>query len=156
MQESYSTKIILESELYYQDLIAGDMNTNIDKRTSPAYVQVKMNSFGEDRYECYNRTVYTVESQMMLLIKDALKDSRCPIVCLEDTSGLDYYGGKSYGHYITIYEVNDLTKTIMITDPFNDDLMRHDDVDALFGGRHSISYYELFDALGYSDGWVIC
>ena len=111
-----------------------------------------VNYYANDEYYIYYATSLT-ENIMLQCIKYSLQNGYCPIVHIDDTSYFEYYDNRSYQHWVTVSAVNDLTHTVTVVDPFNDNLILNQDYN--IGGTHTISFDEFLGGLGTVNGYVV-
>lgn len=111
-----------------------------------------MNHYRNDIYDAVPITVYTID-YIFNDMEHSFINGYCPIISLTDTSQLSYYNGKSYHHWVTISQIDDIHHTITIVDSFNSNVCGGS---SSFGGTHTVTYDEFIDAIGVGgDCWLV-
>ena len=137
-----------------EDMIDANHSVSYADHQYASLVEYALDEYSNDSYTLLIVTTYT-QSSMMNKMRESLRNGYCPVVYVDDTSYLSYYGSNnSYVHYLTVSTINDLTGMVTVVDPFNSAVISGGS--SSFGGTHQVTYDELMGGIGTSNGWVIC
>ena len=127
-------------------------NENLTNGVQAWQVRTIMNHYEAGVYDAIPITRYSID-YILYDMENSFVKGYCPIITLTDTSKLGYYNGNKYNHWVTVSQIDDVHKTIMIVDPFNSDCCGGL---ASFGGLHMVTYDEFMDAIGVGgDCWLV-
>ncbi|MBQ4166059.1 MAG: hypothetical protein IJD85_07025, partial [Oscillospiraceae bacterium] len=114
--------------------LAGYINYNEKSKKGVRAGKVRdiMNHYKDDTYDAIPITIYNIDSILYDMEYSFIK-GYCPIITLTDTSQLSYYQGRSYNHWVTVSQIDDIHHTVTLVDPFNPKLCNGL---SSFGGTH--------------------
>lgn len=117
--------------------IASKLGTSKEDGTIIAYITNYMNS----NYSSSNPFKsmwfdYDSSHDVISYLMYSLENDATPILRVADTKYFNYYGGKSFVHYVTITKIDMIRSTITVVDPH---------YDSTYGGEHTISFVELYN-----------